>query len=104
MKLKLITGIALAAALPLGANAYVTPVQERSASQCEHAVQQQMDNAHIRDTFHRSVDGGQEIYFNVVTFRNGERQEQRVTCATTPSGNRVTDLRAEAGRWVEGRG
>lgn len=103
-KLQIISAIALAATLPLTAGAVVPvkPTHERPLSSCERAVRSEFGGGRITDRFHeRTEDGGHRIFLNVVTGQNGAEAVQRVTCSTTPTGFRVTDLRAEAGRWVD---
>ncbi|HSG89453.1 MAG TPA: hypothetical protein VLA56_09585 [Pseudomonadales bacterium] len=102
MNRKLIIAVGIAATLPLAAGAVMSPRQERPLETCDSAVQSELDRAVIKDTFHnRRADGGHDLYFNVVQMENGAPVAKRVTCSTTATGRTVTDLRAEAGRWVE---
>ena len=106
MKIQIISAIALAATLPLSAGA-VVPLKNLASqplASCERAVRSEFEGGRITDRFHeRMDDGSHRIFLNVVTAEDGEKDAQRITCSTTPTGHRVVDLQAEAGRWVDAK-
>ncbi len=104
----LIATAALTALLPLSATASI-PLREqatyRALDACTQAIRNELPGSvSVNESFRqRQSDGSQLIFANVVMNNGGEQEVLRMTCSTTSFGNRVLEVHAEAGRWIEGR-